>query len=111
MLGFMLAEISLLTAAIITALATTASAVYSGEKSASTARKGRRLQERMQADTISARLRDEKVAAQAERRINKKKPDVSSLLFSEQQASRAGPASTLLAGKSGGLLNKGSLLG
>lgn len=95
-----------LAAFIVTILGAATGAVQ-GEKAAASQRAGIRSQKQAQRQSLLASAAQEKLAAQATRKANQKKPDVSSMLFAEQQRGSLGAASTLLSGNKGG----GTLLG
>lgn len=93
-----------------------AGAVYQGEEGRKASSKAERSQKAAQRDTLLRAVNEERRSAQAERKANRKKPDVTSILFQEQAASKAGPGSTILAGatKGGGrslLGSKTTLMG
>ncbi len=92
------------TAIVVSTLATS---VYQGEKQASAQREASRNQKAAQRQSLLSSINAEKLAAQAERKANKRKPDVASILFREQAAANSGVGSTILAGREGG----GGLLG
>lgn len=102
-------------AIIVSAVLGAGAAVYTGEQGRRAASKGRRLQEAAQRTSLLAALRDEKLASQAENRLNRRRPDVASLLFDAKTRSQMGPASTVLAGRGGGhntlLGSKSTLMG
>ncbi len=89
-------------------VASVATSVYQGEEGRKASSKASRAQKASQRQSLLSSINEERLAGQAERKANKKRPDVASILFQEQAAATAGPGSTILAGRGGG---GGSLLG
>jgi len=88
-------------------------AVHQGEQARAAGNRSARAAKAAQRQSLLASATREKQAAADERRLNPRKPDVTSILFDEQRAGNTGPASTILAGKGGGksLLGTKSTLG
>lgn len=91
-----------------------ASAIHQGEQSRAAGTKSARAQKAAQRQSLLSSINQEKLAGQAERKANKRKPDVTSILFQERAGATQGTGSTILAGRSGapGLLgSKSTLMG
>ena len=84
------------------------SAVHQGEQSRAAGSQAERAQRKAQRQSLLSSINEEKLASQAERKANRKKPDSASILFSEREAADSGVGSTILSGQGSG---SGSLLG
>ena len=97
------------------AAATIGSTIYQGEQQKRGQKRALASQEKAQRQSLLSSIAEEKRAGQAERQANKRKPDVTAILFRERAAARAGAGSTILAGRgrSGTSLlgSKSSLMG
>lgn len=99
--------------AILAVLAAGAS-VHQGEQQRAAGSKALRGQREAQKQATARATGQERLAAMADARANKKKPNIDSLLFSERARADMGAGSTLLAGRGGGgtpLLGSKSLMG
>ena len=98
----------------VTAIAVmSASSIYQGEQQKKAGKKSLAAQERAQQQTFLSSLNDEKQAQQANRKANKRPPDITSILFQERAGAENGMGSTILSGGEGvGLLgSKPKLMG
>lgn len=85
----------------ITAVAALGYGVYSGERGAQQQKQAVRKQEQAQKDNLASAAAAQRAADAEQRKANARKPDVTSLLASEQQQALSGPSSTMLTGSSG----------
>lgn len=99
--------------AVVLGVVAAGSSVYQGVEGAKASRKSLRAQKQAQRKSLLSSVGQEKRAAQAEAKANRKKPDIESLLFSERAAANTGMGSTILAGRGGGgasLMGKKSMM-
>lgn len=80
------------------AVAGTAYSVYSSERAASAQAKAQNAAQQQAKD---AALKQEKVADEANNRVNQKRPDTSAILDAASQAGRGGASGTMLTGTLG----------
>tara|TARA_R100000808_G_scaffold5348_1_gene16354 strand:- start:101 stop:397 length:297 start_codon:yes stop_codon:yes gene_type:complete len=88
------------------------SAAHTGEQQAKSQRRGIRAQKAAQESAIAKAVGERKLGDMEEAKLNKRKPDISTLLGRERKLK--GPASTMLTGPGGaskGLLGGKSMLG
>jgi uncharacterized membrane protein len=98
-------------AAVVVSVAALGYSVYAGEEGAKAQRKSLRGQKQAQRQSLLSSIGQEKRAAQAEAKANRKKPNIESLLFSERAAANTGMGSTILAGRGGAsLMGKKSMM-
>lgn len=95
--------------------ATVGTSVYQGEQAKKGQKAAMRTQLGAQKKAESMALSEQRRAEQESRRLNRREPDISTLLGRERQASKRGAGSTLLTGPGGGstqrTLGQTSLLG
>lgn len=75
--------------------------IYSGERAGQAQKVGMRRQAQAQQQAQAAAARQQRMAAEAQAAANRKQPDIGSILATEAELGKAGPASTLLTGPSG----------
>lgn len=93
----------------IAAIAALGYGVYAGEQGARQQRRAVRRQEQAQRESAAAAAAQQRRAEMEQRKANARKPDVTSLLASEQQRALMGPSSTMLTGTSGTTRSAGSV--
>ncbi len=81
--------------------------VYQGEAGRKQQKKALRSQEQAQARSEARALSQQRRSEQEQRRLNRKQPDLFSILGREREAALQGPGSTLLTGARG--VGKGKL--
>lgn len=93
--------------AVLTALAVTAAlaavggTIYSGQQQARAQKKAERLQSMAQREATARALSTEREQRMEHARVSAKKPDITSLMATEQQRALNGPAATMLTGTGG----------
>lgn len=96
----------------IAAVAGLASGAYSSYEQSRAQKKGMKMQEQAQKESVAAAAAQQRRAAMEARKANAKKPDVPSILAAESARAMQGPSSTMLTGTSGTTkLGRTSLLG
>ena len=98
----------------LTALASVGTAVYQAREGRKQQRRAEAQQRESQKESLLAAAGEERRARAEERKANRKKPNLSQIMFDESLAGLSGPSSTILSGNSNGsrsLLGGGSRLG
>ena len=93
------------------AIAGAATTVIQGEQAESQQKRSFKAQQAAQKQTLLSAVNDERQAAMAERKANRRKPDVAALLFQERGQANTGVGSTILAGGGSKLGSKSLLMG
>jgi hypothetical protein len=81
--------------------ASTGASIHQGQKAAQQGRRAVRAQKDAQRSAEARAISENRRAEEERRRLNRRRPDVASLLGEEREAAQRGPASTLLTGSSG----------
>jgi hypothetical protein len=88
-------------AALVAAGAATAGSVYSGVEQSKAAKRSAGLQREAMQQAEAETMSQMEQSRQAQRKANRKRPNVAALLATAQEASTTGPASTMLTGPGG----------
>lgn len=72
------------------------SSIYQGQKAAQGQRRALRQQKDVQARAEVRAISEQRTSEQRQRSLNRRQPDLTSLLGAEEELARRGPASTLL---------------